>query len=477
MKTKIVNPTFKSFSELWLGHQYDHNALEIVFEWKKDNESNAVYFKIDGVREDGSGYMIPLSLKNSIIIQNPLTLNDGSFACQLAEYGVDGSFVKSSDIFTGIIEPSIEDGETPEVTDPTLDLLYLEYKQIFDRVIDEESNLVSLIETIQSKLDRGDFQGKDGNDGFSPSASVSKVGNKSTIEITDKNGTTRADVLDGKDGNDYILTDADKEEIADLVPKYDDTEIKQDISDLQEEDISIRQKISEIEMAKFPNVTIIGQPTINQGQISNFSSSNYCQFPFVVNFQNQRFLIDFEFTTGSDVSNQHNILDSNFGLAFAVRQNRFVVAISTNGTNWDVGEGVGTHVVAPNTTYRIKMAWNGTDTFTLSYSEDGGQSYVVDITKTLTSQPYPKQMYIGISYDKTHNFNGIVNLNYARLTIADTLVWIGMGSVDSATRLAIDLSNIDIDGVEKVKEIVDFESNLYIDNEGYICLRKGAINE
>ncbi len=96
---------------------------------------------------------------------------------------------------------------------------------------------------------------------------------------------------------------------------------------------SAEEKIQDIELAKFPNVTIIGQPTINQGQISNFSASNYCQFPFVVNFQNKKFEIDFEFTTGADVSNQHNVLDSNFGLAFAVRSSKFVIALSTNGTN------------------------------------------------------------------------------------------------------------------------------------------------
>lgn len=42
--------------------------------------------------------------------------------------------------------------------------------------------------------------GKDGADGFSPTASVSKSGNKSTISITDKNGTTTAEVTDGQDG-------------------------------------------------------------------------------------------------------------------------------------------------------------------------------------------------------------------------------------------------------------------------------------
>ena len=38
-----------------------------------------------------------------------------------------------------------------------------------------------------------------------------------TIEITDKNGTTAATVTNGKDGKDYVLTEADKKEIAGMV--------------------------------------------------------------------------------------------------------------------------------------------------------------------------------------------------------------------------------------------------------------------
>lgn len=44
--------------------------------------------------------------------------------------------------------------------------------------------------------------GTDGQDGYSPSASVSKSGDTVTITVTDKNGTTTAQVSDGTDGED-----------------------------------------------------------------------------------------------------------------------------------------------------------------------------------------------------------------------------------------------------------------------------------
>ena len=57
----------------------------------------------------------------------------------------------------------------------------------------------------ESGQDGADGQdGQDGQDGFSPSASVSKSGNKTTITITDKDGTTTAEVLDGEGAGDVM---------------------------------------------------------------------------------------------------------------------------------------------------------------------------------------------------------------------------------------------------------------------------------
>lgn len=64
--------------------------------------------------------------------------------------------------------------------------------------------LTNLIGEIEAKLENHEFDGEDGangEDGFSPSASVSKVGDTATITITDKTGTTTATVKDGAKGN------------------------------------------------------------------------------------------------------------------------------------------------------------------------------------------------------------------------------------------------------------------------------------
>ena len=56
--------------------------------------------------------------------------------------------------------------------------------------------------------------GGSGGDGFSPVAKVTQTEEGAVITITDKSGTTTATIFNGPDGKDYILTEADKQEIA-----------------------------------------------------------------------------------------------------------------------------------------------------------------------------------------------------------------------------------------------------------------------
>ena len=69
------------------------------------------------------------------------------------------------------------------------------------------------------KGDKGDTgatgaTGPQGPAGYSPSATVSKTGTTATITITDQTGTTTAQITDGSD---YVLTNQDKADIADIV--------------------------------------------------------------------------------------------------------------------------------------------------------------------------------------------------------------------------------------------------------------------
>lgn len=56
-------------------------------------------------------------------------------------------------------------------------------------------------ESLTAAAERGDFDGTDGADGFSPTATVTQTADGATITITDKNGTTTADVAKGDKGD------------------------------------------------------------------------------------------------------------------------------------------------------------------------------------------------------------------------------------------------------------------------------------
>ena len=59
--------------------------------------------------------------------------------------------------------------------------------------------------------------GNKGDDGFSPTISVSNIDGGYKISLTDKNSTKTINVMNGKDGDTYVLTDTDKTDIANLV--------------------------------------------------------------------------------------------------------------------------------------------------------------------------------------------------------------------------------------------------------------------
>lgn len=202
----------------------------------------------------------------------------------------------------------------------------------------------------------------------------------------------------------------------------------------------------------FPAVTIFGQPHIEGPQISGFSANDYLQFPFVVNFAGRPWELHFDIATGAEVNQQHNIFDSNFGLAFAFANGHFVMAMSSNGTSWDLGANEGTHAILPNQTYHIRMSWDGS-IYKLEFSTDE-VTWTTDITVASTASLYPRQIVIGKDiFTGTHFYNGSINFAHAQLKIAGLVVWEGMEEIGVATRMAIDMSNIDEEGKQKLNEV------------------------
>lgn len=75
-------------------------------------------------------------------------------------------------------------------------------------IIDKQGESTTTKVNDGVKGDTGDI-GPTGDDGFSPIANVTKVGNTATITITDKTGTTTATISDGEGGGTYDYEDSE----------------------------------------------------------------------------------------------------------------------------------------------------------------------------------------------------------------------------------------------------------------------------
>lgn len=201
-----------------------------------------------------------------------------------------------------------------------------------------------------------------------------------------------------------------------------------------------------------PNIIKFGNLTISDGIMSNFTPSSYAQFPFLMDLTNKTFEITMDITTSSNVTTQQNILDSDKGLAFAVRNGQLVLAVSNNGTSWAFEARGGT--ITPNTSYKIKIGWTKTR-YTVNYSSDGGSTWTMATSFSSNLAPYPITMIIGKDLIHSYVFGGSINLYGCSLSVNGQYVWNGMGDAGLLTRLDTSLSNIDSNGTEFINGLID----------------------
>lgn len=214
----------------------------------------------------------------------------------------------------------------------------------------------------------------------------------------------------------------------------------------------LQSKVEDLQLYKFPNATIEGDPTINNGQVSNFSTTNYLRFPFEFETKGRTWLLNGSFDTGSDVTTQQNIIDSLASVALAVRSGRLVLALSTNGTSFDLGEHLSMSDIEPNTKYYFKLSFSGTQ-YLLSLSTDK-IDYMPEVVVSSTSPIASRPMTISSS---GHPYGDIINLNDWDLTVGNVLVWQGMDDVGVASRLDVNVSNVTETGKQAIKDIVNVD--------------------
>lgn len=104
---------------------------------------------------------------------------------------------ESEDGFTLFVETIMRYEGVIEITTEAADTA----NEAAEAANDAADSATAVVNAIQAAAQRGDYDGADGADGFSPTATVTQTSTGATISITDKNGTTTADVAKGAKGD------------------------------------------------------------------------------------------------------------------------------------------------------------------------------------------------------------------------------------------------------------------------------------
>lgn len=233
-------------------------------------------------------------------------------------------------------------------------------------------------------------------------------------------------------------------------------------NDLQD----LTQRVNNIESLKVPNVVIIGEPTIQNGQVSDIDQDNHLQFPFILDRQGRNWECNLSFTTGDDITNQQNIIDSRCSVALAVRSSALILALSTNGQTFTLGEhSIPNFTLQPNTTYYVQI----------SYTKDNGYVLKADVNPINDSSPYTSIGYANTPVaartlligSDGNSFSGTLDLNKWSLRVDNELIWLGMDNVGQAVSANVSLSNINREGEQTILNIISNNTIEYQNSQNF----------
>lgn len=127
-----------------LGQQYDHNLTTVTFTgFVPEDTEHTIYLKFEGLG------LYPL-LDMTFVVSQAFTLKSGVFKGQLLEVAADETLIQNSKIFDIMVKPSLDENTEIVEDTPDMDLWFSEMSELY--------------ETVQHKLDSGEFNGKSAYD-------------------------------------------------------------------------------------------------------------------------------------------------------------------------------------------------------------------------------------------------------------------------------------------------------------------------
>lgn len=184
----------------------------------------------------------------------------------------------------------------------------------------------------------------------------------------------------------------------------------------------------------YENFTKIGSPTINNGVVSGFSSSNYLQLNNTVNLGNNFeivFKINLTSYTSSGVGNNIFSGKNNQYIIFYINSNGKLSFDIGNGSSWIISSSIGTTTIPLNTDYYVKLTYNGTSY--ISYSSTDGNTWTQESIEA-SSQIIPSFTgLIGVTRSLSEPLLGSIDLKESYININNNTWWSCMRSTSDGT--------------------------------------------
>ena len=220
------------------------------------------------------------------------------------------------------------------------------------------------------------------------------------------------------------------------------------------------------------NVTIVGTPTLSGGFVSNLSGANYLKLPNSFNPGSNPWEMVFKVKPSTSTSTNKQIIgginsDSN-GLEFGInKDNKFVLWLGSTNSSYDIANGaVGTYVVQMETTYWVKVSFDGSK-YVLAYSLNGSE-YINDIVINSTKTIYGDTKAIGAdAWGNGASWGGSIEISQSYIKINDQMWWQGgLGQVRLKKGSIVYVPDGILDGKKQFKKIILEEDTPYQNTGG-----------
>lgn len=181
---------------LFLGYEGENEVNKLIFKFTDGFFDGAGLLNVKRGEQKGYVALEKVGETYELDVKNSLLSQKGDVIFQLAITSTTGTVIKF-DPFVMTVKDSIDtESELPEEYPSWIDEANAKLAEI-DKAIKNAEETTT--EIIQAK-ENGEFNGKDGEDGYSPSAKVTQTEYGALIEVTDAEGTTTAMIQHGSGG-------------------------------------------------------------------------------------------------------------------------------------------------------------------------------------------------------------------------------------------------------------------------------------